>query len=169
MGMEKYAYGKETYWTTSGDYFLYWCARFDKWYIAGEEDLQNNQRGGCTGYARAPMASHDITDALLTNDWAEKGATQWISRQFAGVANVGKFGVSDVGSSKSHETGTKSRTPSNEAGVDANSNDDDQHPLHEAGATELPQQTTKCPAKQVVRTVQRKAGEMGEIAVGWAL
>merc|ERR1711920_143189 len=148
---EKYAYGKETYWTTSGDYFLYWCARFDKWYIAGEEDLQNNQRGGCTGYARAPTKGHDLTHSSLISDWVEKGASEWISRPLAGVARFGKFSVPDMGNNDNPEAHSRDTAEGSKLGSEfvAGISGDNGIPSSEDGAaTGSPPQTTKCPAKK---------------------
>jgi len=79
--------------------------------------------------------------------------------------------VPDVGNENSPEGGNKDITEGSELGPEFVAGISDGHwiPNNEARAsTGLPPQTTKCPAKQVVRTVQRKAGEMGKFAAGWA-
>merc|ERR1712187_133311 len=127
-------------------------------------------RGGCTGYARASTKGRDLTLSSLTSDWVEKGTTQWISSPFAGVASYGKSGAPDVGSSNSLDTNNKNIGVQDEFRSEfvAGTSDDHWMPYNATQAKALPQQTTKCPAKQVVRAVQQKAGELGKVAVGWA-
>merc|ERR1719444_117576 len=63
--------GRETYWQASGEYFLYYCRRFDKWRIAAISAFGRNMEGQCFAFVSDALKGRDISDPSLIKDWIE--------------------------------------------------------------------------------------------------
>merc|ERR1719396_149566 len=81
--------GRETYWQASGEYFLYWCARFFKWRIAGISAFSRNKDGECFAYVSDMYPHRDIQNSSFLTGFIEVQNGAWKQQPDAGVRHLG--------------------------------------------------------------------------------
>jgi len=84
--------GRETYWQSSGKYFMYYCKRFDKWRIAEISAFGQNMEGGCYAFCSDASPGRDILNETLLIGWIEVEKGQWAVREKAGVVRLATLG-----------------------------------------------------------------------------
>lgn len=131
--------GRETYWQSSGKYFMYYCKRFDKWRIAEIRAFSKNLDGQCFAFVSDGHPGRDILNASLIKGWIEVEDGNWVHREDAGVMQVGKLGDQMAAQEEDEEV----------EGGESCATDD-------SGASG--EKDSSCPVMPVVRKVAKKAG-----------
>jgi len=83
---------RETYWQSSGKYFMYYCRQFDKWRIAEISAFSKNMEGQCFAFVSDALPGRDILNKSHIKGWIEVDEGQWAARPSAGVVQVGVLG-----------------------------------------------------------------------------
>jgi len=81
--------GQKTYWTQSGEYYLFFCEKFKKWRVGGASSWVINVEGACSSFVSDIQASRDILNETLSIGWAEIVNTEWSRAEAAGVVALG--------------------------------------------------------------------------------
>lgn len=81
--------GYETYWQASGEYFLYFCQRYQKWRIAGINAFSENKDGQCFSFVSDGYPKRDLRNKTYIKGWIEVVEGQWEVREEAGVVHLG--------------------------------------------------------------------------------
>eukprot|EP00927_Polykrikos_kofoidii_P045284 TRINITY_DN3920_c1_g1_i3.p1 TRINITY_DN3920_c1_g1~~TRINITY_DN3920_c1_g1_i3.p1 ORF type:complete len:288 (-),score=45.24 TRINITY_DN3920_c1_g1_i3:136-963(-) len=84
--------GRESYWQTSGEYFMYYCRRFKKWRIAEISAFDQIKGGECFAFVSDAHPDRDIRDPSLITSWIEVENKEWVHRENAGVVKLGNLG-----------------------------------------------------------------------------
>jgi len=84
--------GRETYWSSSGKYFLFYCRAFEKWRVADLSGFGQNKADKCLAFVSDTTAGREILNASLIKGFMEVEDDEWVFREDAGVAEVGKLG-----------------------------------------------------------------------------
>jgi len=84
--------GRETYWQSSGEYFMFYCTRFRKWRIAALSAFGNNMQGNCFAFVSDGYPDRDIQNKSYIKGWIEVEDGEWKVREHAGVVEVGFLG-----------------------------------------------------------------------------
>eukprot|EP00930_Biecheleria_cincta_P047831 TRINITY_DN3322_c0_g1_i1.p1 TRINITY_DN3322_c0_g1~~TRINITY_DN3322_c0_g1_i1.p1 ORF type:complete len:357 (+),score=78.46 TRINITY_DN3322_c0_g1_i1:47-1072(+) len=137
--------GRETFWQASGQYFMYYCKRFSKWRIAQISAFSQIMDGQCFAFVSDAQPHRDILNQTYLKGFFEVADGQWVVRENAGVAQIGKLG--DQMDAEEYEAEV--------AGCD----DDD-----DAGDED----TSKCPVMPAVRKVKREVFKAAKSAGNWA-
>lgn len=83
--------GHSTYWSASGEYFVYWCSKYNETRVAyGVNAFVKNRQGACNAFVSSRQ-SKDFLDPNRATDWAEwtQKIQDWFRRSSAGVSQVG--------------------------------------------------------------------------------
>merc|ERR1711972_254671 len=100
--------GRETYWSSSGDYFLYRSESTNTWGAAKAKRFKQVRDGSSNGVAHSPE-NFEIwqTAAMLAKKaWREWDAEEnkWVTRQGSGVESRGKVRKKDAPFEKGTQT-----------------------------------------------------------------
>lgn len=144
-GLAFFVQGKRTFWQASGQYFLYWCQRFQKWRIAGISGFSKNKNGNCLAFVSDGLPSRDILNASLIKGWLEVEGGEWKVRQDAGVVAIGTLA-------------DQFREAEDNATEEVADCDADNETEGE-GIFKTKQKKSNCPVMPVVRKVKEKVKE----------
>jgi len=136
--------GRETYWQSSGKYFMYYCQRFDKWRIAEISAFSKNVEGQCFAFVSDAYPARDILNKSLIKGWIEVENGEWVVRENAGVTQVGKL-ADQLAEQEEVE----------EDGEDSNCTTSDE------------EDNSSCPVMPVVRKAKKKVLEATSAASKW--
>jgi len=78
----------ETYWSESGEYFIYWCQKETRWKGSRASDLPEVQGGRNCGFVGSPLGA-DILSPSFSKGWYEYDGTAWVLRPNAGISSIG--------------------------------------------------------------------------------
>jgi hypothetical protein len=81
--------GRETYWSVSQDYVLYFSTSIDAWCITASSRFHKVKAGNWVAIAHGPRGK-DILDVDRPRGWREWQATDWVPLDVAGVQDVGR-------------------------------------------------------------------------------
>jgi len=79
--------GLNTFWSTDGVFFLYYCESETRWKGSRWDNFAKVQRGGASAFIAGPIGEDIRSPVKLAKGWAEFG-TQWELRKTAGVTSV---------------------------------------------------------------------------------
>lgn len=91
-GPEFVMQGRETFWQSSGKFFMYYCKRFDKWRIAEISAFGQNMEGSCFAFCSDAHPGRDILNETLLVGWIEVEKGKWEVREKAGVVKLATLG-----------------------------------------------------------------------------
>jgi len=80
--------GRETYWSSDEQFFIYWCKQEHRWKGCCASHLDKINAGGTFGNISSPQGE-EITLPSLYKGWHEWDGTEWTLRPSMGIANVG--------------------------------------------------------------------------------
>lgn len=152
--------GHMTYWQASGKYFMYFCQRFNKWRIAEISAFGRNMEGQCFAFVSDGHAGRDILDPSLIKGWIEVEDGQWVQREDAGVAAVGKLGAQMALDQSEEEEGA-------EAAEAGDANCDAEAEGAESDGSPFKTKKSNCPVMPVVRKATEKAVQATKAASKW--
>lgn len=78
----------ETYWSTDGAFFLFWCSKQSRWKGSRASDLEKNRQGGSSAMVSGPE-DVDLLDPALSQGWFEWNSVAWSKNPMAGVSSLG--------------------------------------------------------------------------------
>jgi hypothetical protein len=84
--------GRETYWSVSEDYLLYYSTSIDAWCITSASRFHKVKAGNWVAIAHGPRG-RDLLDVERPRGWREWEASDWAPRDVAGVLDVGRVRV----------------------------------------------------------------------------
>eukprot|EP00928_Gymnodinium_smaydae_P096577 TRINITY_DN8562_c0_g2_i1.p1 TRINITY_DN8562_c0_g2~~TRINITY_DN8562_c0_g2_i1.p1 ORF type:complete len:363 (-),score=95.53 TRINITY_DN8562_c0_g2_i1:457-1545(-) len=146
--------GRETYWQASGEYFLYYCRRFDKWRIAAISAFGRNMDGQCFAFVSDSYRGRDITNKSLIKDWIEVEDGNWVRRESAGVVELGRLGDQMEGLSGGDDEECSAEGASEEG--------EESSPFGQPK-----KKKSNCPVMPVVRKAKDKVVEVAKAAGKW--
>jgi len=141
--------GRETYWQSSGKYFMYYCQRFDKWRIAEISAFGQNMEGSCYAFCSDASPGRDILNETLLIGWIEVEKGQWAVREKAGVVKLATLGDQ-----------MESEEVEEEVEGDPNCAGSEENPFGE--------KKSNCPVMPAIRKVKKKVVQAAGAVGKWA-
>lgn len=148
--------GHETYWQSSGSYFMYYCQKFRKWRVAGISAFGHNKNGDCFGFVSDSLPHRDIRNSSFIKGWIEVENGQWKLREEAGVVRLGT--LADQLEPDDNADG-EDTIGEGECSADPDSDS----PF----TTENKTKKSNCPVMPIVRKAGQKVKEAGRVVGTW--
>jgi len=79
---------RDTYWSVSGQFFIYWCIKENRWKGSRSSDLPEIQGGRGCGFVASPIGQNLLAPSLAKG-WHEWDGEGWVLRPSAGISSSG--------------------------------------------------------------------------------
>lgn len=146
--------GRESYWQANGEYFMYYCAQYQKWRIAGISAFGSNKEGACFSFVSDLHMGREVQNTSLIKGWIEVVSGEWVIQEDAGVVKLGTLREQLEAAEAAEAAEKKAQEDCDAEGLEGAN-----------GAPAFGEKKTRCPAKIAVN----KAKE-GLVALGkWIL